>query len=142
MNHLCTIHRYYSISTATRNKIRKTAVMPGFCVKECGSSSTPEMLLPPLWRSCLAKIYCCGPEYDSKWNYEIFVKSNDHICIWIIVCWGWMLPPKKGDLAFDFKFKKFRIKQAILINEIFSSRIKVHTRKKNSEIFACEQKML
>ena len=38
--------------------------------------------------------------------------------------------PKKRWLAFDFKFKKNSIKQAILFIDIFSSRVKVHTQKK------------
>ena len=37
---------------------------------------------------------------------------------------------KKRCEGFDFKFKKFRIKQAIFINDIFPSRVKAHTQKK------------
>jgi hypothetical protein len=42
--------------------------------------------------------------------------------------------PQKRWLAFDFKFKKFSIKQALFIIGIFSSRIKAHTQK-NFEVF-------
>ena len=38
--------------------------------------------------------------------------------------------PKKRCLAFDFKFKKFSIKQAFFINEIFSSCVKAPKQKK------------
>jgi hypothetical protein len=38
---------------------------------------------------------------------------------------------KKRWLGFDFKFKQFSIEQAIVIKEIFSSRVKVHKQKKN-----------
>ena len=37
---------------------------------------------------------------------------------------------KKRCLGFDFKFKKFSIKQAIFTTDIFPSRIKVHKQKK------------
>jgi hypothetical protein len=39
--------------------------------------------------------------------------------------------PKKRCLGFDFKFKNFSIKQAIFIKDIFPSRVKVPTQKKN-----------
>ena len=38
--------------------------------------------------------------------------------------------PKKRCLGFDFKFKKFSIKQAIFITDIFPSRIKAPKQKK------------
>jgi hypothetical protein len=38
-------------------------------------------------------------------------------------------PPKKW-LGFDFKFKKFSIKQAIFITDIFPSRVKASKQKK------------
>jgi hypothetical protein len=43
---------------------------------------------------------------------------------------------QKRWLAFDFKLKKFSIKQAIFISEMFSSRVKVHTQKKFDVFFA------
>ena len=47
----------------------------------------------------------------------------------ITVCWGWMLVVKRFD-SIIFKFKKLSIKQAILITEILSIYIKVHTHTK------------
>jgi hypothetical protein len=43
---------------------------------------------------------------------------------------------KKRCLAFDFKFKKSSIKQAIFIIEFFSSRVKAYTQKKIEVFFA------
>ena len=37
---------------------------------------------------------------------------------------------KKRCLGFDFRFKKFRIKQAIFIKDIFPSRVKAQKQKK------------
>jgi hypothetical protein len=37
---------------------------------------------------------------------------------------------KKRWMGFDFKFKKFSIKQAFFINKFFSSRVKASTQKK------------
>ena len=34
--------------------------------------------------------------------------------------------PQKRCLGFDFRFKKFRIKQAIFINDIFPFRVEAH----------------
>ena len=45
--------------------------------------------------------------------------------------------PKKRCLAFEFKFKKFSIKQAIFIIENFSSRVKAHTQKNLKVFFRC-----
>ena len=53
--------------------------------------------------------------------------------------------PKKSYLDFDFKFKKFSIKQAIFIKDIFPSRVKAPTQKKFEvffPVFGCEQKNL
>ena len=44
--------------------------------------------------------------------------------------------PQKRWLGFDFKFKKFSIKQAFFINEIFSSRVKESKQKKLKFFFA------
>ena len=44
--------------------------------------------------------------------------------------------PKKRWMGFDFKFKKFSIKQAFFINEIFSSRVKAAKQKKIEVFFA------
>ena len=43
--------------------------------------------------------------------------------------------PQKRCLGFDFKFKKFSLKQAIFVKDIFPSHVKAHTQKplKNSE---------
>ena len=38
--------------------------------------------------------------------------------------------PQKRWIGFDFKFKKFSIKQAFFINDIFSSRVKARKQKK------------
>ena len=45
--------------------------------------------------------------------------------------------PQKRCLGFDFKFKKFIIKQAIFIKELFPSRVKAP-----HGFFECEQKIL
>ena len=37
---------------------------------------------------------------------------------------------KKRWMGFDFKFKKFSIKQAIFISDIFPSQVKAHKQKK------------
>ena len=44
---------------------------------------------------------------------------------------------KKRCLGFDFRFKKFRIKQAIFINDIFPSRVEVLKEKKIEVFFRC-----
>ena len=43
---------------------------------------------------------------------------------------------KKRWMGLDFKFKKFSIKQAFFINEIFSSRVKAPKQKKLKFFFA------
>jgi hypothetical protein len=51
------------IRAATGGKTVKTnKVLPGYCKIECdgGSGSAPGMW-PPLWQSCLPKIYRVGP---------------------------------------------------------------------------------
>ena len=47
-----------------------------------------------------------------------------------------MLPKKKRCLGFDFKFKKFSIKQAIFIKDIFPSSVKAPKQKKFKVFFA------
>ena len=42
---------------------------------------------------------------------------------------------KKRWIGFDFKFKKFSIKQAFFINDIFSSRVKARKQKKIEVFF-------
>ena len=51
-------------SAATSVKTGKTAVLPEFCRIECsdGSGGT-KVISPPLWRSCLPKIYHGGPAH-------------------------------------------------------------------------------
>jgi hypothetical protein len=44
---------------------------------------------------------------------------------------------KKRCLGFDFKFKKFSIKQEIFITDIFPSRVKVLKQKKIEFFFRC-----
>ena len=43
--------------------------------------------------------------------------------------------PKKRWMGFDFKFKKFSIKQAIFITDIFPSRVKAPKQKKFEGFF-------
>ena len=44
---------------------------------------------------------------------------------------------KKRWMGFDFNFKKFSMKRAFFINEIFSSRVKVSKQKKFEVFFCC-----
>ena len=49
-----------STRATTRGKTGKTIVLPGFC--RIGGRGCTLFVLPSLWRSCLPKVYCGGPE--------------------------------------------------------------------------------
>jgi hypothetical protein len=60
-------------------------------------------------------------------KFTILSKPTTYISQYAEARW---YPPKKRCLGFDFKFKKFSIKQAIFITDIFPSRIKAPKQKK------------